>query len=228
MRLDIYDNPSTTDILAAIGLDESKIPRIRGVGIEDGKILIHTRTGGGNRESYGDIESYIKGDYGIDSSINDIHNSLKTFEGYCWHIYIEYDIDTNDRYKPASSVPYEATYRYPETEDEWSSKEAEIRNTLTKIETQKAEVLATGAYTNEYLTRNKYYILDEDDDFDSTYANFWFMIPQEHVDKLLPLEDPVRRAALGNAKDYIEAVFGDDSAAKQRIINRINDAESRL
>ena len=34
-------------------------------------------------------------------------------------------------------------------------------------------------YKNEILTSNKYYLYDEDDDFDNTYALYHFSIPWE-------------------------------------------------
>jgi len=85
MRLDAYANPDNETILVALGIKEDEIPRFRGAMIEDGKVLIHTRSGGGNRD--------------------------------------------------------------------W---------------------LADG---NAMLASNEYYIEDADDDFDCTYANFWFRIP---------------------------------------------------
>ena len=52
MRLDLHKNVDSKQILEAIGIKEEDIPRLRGVGIDDGKIIIHTRTGGGNRDDY--------------------------------------------------------------------------------------------------------------------------------------------------------------------------------
>ena len=34
-------------------------------------------------------------------------------------------------------------------------------------------------YPNELLTENEYYIRDEDDEFDSTYATYYFNIPTD-------------------------------------------------
>lgn len=52
MRLDLYHNPNKDDVLKAIGLKEEDIERFRGAGVQDGEIVIHARTGGGNREDY--------------------------------------------------------------------------------------------------------------------------------------------------------------------------------
>lgn len=85
MRLDAYANPDNETILAALGLKKDEVPRFRGAMIEDGKVLIHTRSGGGNRD--------------------------------------------------------------------WLAEK------------------------NALLAANEYYIEDADDEFDCTYANFWFRIP---------------------------------------------------
>ena len=34
-------------------------------------------------------------------------------------------------------------------------------------------------YPNDRLTNNPYYLYDEDDSFDSTYANYYFRIPKK-------------------------------------------------
>ena len=39
-------------LLATLNIDEDSIPRFRDCFIDDGLIVIHTRTGGGNREYY--------------------------------------------------------------------------------------------------------------------------------------------------------------------------------
>lgn len=45
-------NPDTKDILALIGLTEGDVERFRDCFIEDGEIVILTRTGGLNREDF--------------------------------------------------------------------------------------------------------------------------------------------------------------------------------
>ena len=85
MRLDAYANPDNETILEALGIKADEVPRFRGAMIEDGKILIHTRSGGGNRDCLKD--------------------------------------------------------------------------------------------GNAMMAANQYYIEDADDEFDCTYANFWFCIP---------------------------------------------------
>jgi len=123
MRLDLYKNVDSKKILKAIGIKEEDIPRLRGVGIDNGKILIHTRTGGGNREYYEE--------------------------------------------------------------------------------------------QNNKLTQNQYYISNEDDDFDCTYANFWYKIPEKLTKSLLKLEDKKAKAILGDAVVAIGLIFGDKKAIEQ-------------
>lgn len=42
-------------------------------------------------------------------------------------------------------------------------------------------------YSNSGLTKNAFYLYDEDDDFDSTYANFYFRFPDEYAEDLKAL-----------------------------------------
>lgn len=123
MRLDLYKNVDTKEILSAIGIKEEDIPRLRGVGIDDGKILIHTRTGGGNREYYED--------------------------------------------------------------------------------------------GNNYLSSNEFFLFDEDDSFDCTYANFWFRIPDEFKEKLEAMEDKEKKAILGDVPTAIGLIFGEKEAVEK-------------
>ena len=46
------ENEIAPALLAALGLVESNIPRFRDCFIQEDKIVIHTRTGGGNRDYY--------------------------------------------------------------------------------------------------------------------------------------------------------------------------------
>lgn len=45
-------NPSSDNLLKLLGLDRDDFGRYRDVFVEDGYIVVHTRCGGGNRESY--------------------------------------------------------------------------------------------------------------------------------------------------------------------------------
>lgn len=117
MRLDLYHNPNKEDVLKAIGLKEEDIERFRGAGVEDGQIIIHCRTGGGNRENY----------------------------------------------------------------------------------------------PNEILTSNPYYLRDEDDDFDCTYASYYFSIPEEHQE-IEKTENKEAKAIYGDAPTAIGLMFGEKEA----------------
>lgn len=130
MRLDLYRNPSSKQVLDALGLKETEIERFRGCGVDDGKIIIHCRTGGGNREYY----------------------------------------------------------------------------------------------PNNALVSNKYYLYDKDDDWDSTYADYYFRIPEEQEKELLKTEDKVAKAALGDTSLYIDAVIGGKKEAQDKIKSRIDKA----
>ena len=45
-------NSAAPLLLAMLGIDKNAVPRFRDCFLADGKIVIHTRTGGGNREAY--------------------------------------------------------------------------------------------------------------------------------------------------------------------------------
>jgi hypothetical protein len=101
-------NSAATVLLATLGLTLNDVPRFRDCYIDGEHIVIHTRTGGGNRDYYGSEED-------------------------CRANYPEYFDGKEDPAGP------------------W----------------------------NSTLTENAYYLYDEDDDFDSTYANFHFKFPEE-------------------------------------------------
>lgn len=101
-------NQAAPVLLKILGIEPSSIPRFRDCFISEGNIVIHTRTGGGNRDYY-------------DSSNED------NLEG------------------PWNTTMYE----------------------------------------------NKYFIRDEDDDFDSTYANFYFRYPEEYKNDLEAIEKSI-------------------------------------
>lgn len=185
MRLEAYwHNKNFPDarstILAALGIDGDKIPRERAVYIGEDGPIIHTRTGGGNREQYDTPESFIEGDYGLDNTIAETTQALTDYEDWRWKT----DLFPDDKYENTWSIPYEVRYKYPETEAEWQEKELEIRSRIKELEEQKVEVLETHAYTNDYL-RNDYYLRDEDDDFDQTYADFFYRWPDGLKAKLI-------------------------------------------
>lgn len=136
MRLDLYTNPEKDKCIRAVGLDPDKIPRLRGAGIQkmdedstpDYCIVIHTRTGGGNRELY-EADEDILGD------------------------------------------------------------------------------------SNPYMRTSPYYLMDRDDEFDSTYADFFYRIPEDFdwgesysPEREKELRDPIKvmEKAISNLKDTME------------------------
>lgn len=105
-------------LLKIIGLDANDVPRFRDAFIQGEYIVVHTRSGGGNRDFYESLET-------------------------CRENYPEYFTGED----------------YPD--GPW----------------------------NYNLTCNQYYSHDEDDDFDSTYANFYFDFPSEYADDLKALSE---------------------------------------
>lgn len=118
-------NSASPILLATLGLTSDDVPRFRDCYIDDGKIVIYTRTGGGNRDYYESEES-------------------------CRSNYPEY---FNEGDEPPAGP--------------W----------------------------NETLTENPHYLYDQDDDFDSTYANFYFKFPDEYAEGLKELESHGKMSA---------------------------------
>jgi hypothetical protein len=111
-------NNTAPVLLAILGLTKKDVPRFRDCYIDGDRIVIHTRTGGGNRDYYDSEQS--------------------------------------------------CRVNYPECFD---GKEDPI-----------------GPW-NSTLTANAYYLYDVDDDFDSTYADFYFKIPEEYAEDLKALAE---------------------------------------
>lgn len=122
-------NPFAGVLLTMLGTEPNSVPRFRDCYLaEDGKIVIYTRTGGGNREAYENADSRR-------TTCGDI---------------------------------------YP-TEEE-----------------------VTAGPFNDDLRALPGFLYDEDDGYDSTYARFYFSVPEkfEHLlAKIEPGEDPTKRWA---------------------------------
>ena len=104
-------NVNANDVLEALGLTYDNVPRFRDAYVsDDGLFCIHTRTGGGNRDFY---------------------ENLETCKGH----FPEYFKDTESPEGP------------------W----------------------------NDDLRAHSWFVRDEDDDFDCTYATFYFQPPKEVV-----------------------------------------------
>ena len=115
-------NQAADVLLACLGLKANDVPRFRDCYIENGQIVIYTRTGGGNRDFYG---------------------SLKECK---------------------ENFPDHFNEDYPN--------------------------IPTGPW-NDDLRKNKFYVEDEDDNFDCTYAYFRFRFPEEFAEDLKALSDKV-------------------------------------
>lgn len=100
-------NPSASALLKMAGLTEDDIPRYRDCYAEDGKIIVYTRTGGGNRECYNDTAQTCK-EYGcyhvsnaeLSARPNHLSNYDDDFD--CTYAYFEFEplADYKDLLKP--------------------------------------------------------------------------------------------------------------------------------
>ena len=104
-------------LLEILGLSMNDIPRFRDCFLEGDNIVVHTRTGGGNRDYYENEET-------------------------CRENYPLYFV--------------------------------------------KEEEIPTGPW-NDDMRSNPFYLHDEDGDYDSTYANFYFRFPDEYAEDLKAL-----------------------------------------
>ena len=108
-------NNNAPILLKILGFTTNDIPRFRDCFLKDNSIVIHTRTGGGNREYYENAETHKQNFYG------DIAD---------WEEYSVY---------------------------------------------------------NDDLRKHPNFVTDVDDDFDCTYANFFYSFPDEFKDDLIAL-----------------------------------------
>lgn len=99
-------NPLTPFILAALNLDMSEIPRFRDVELEGSdKLLILTRTGGGNRDYYDSPQSRIDSEAGLtDEDLVGPYN--QDLRGHSCFLY-EHDMEDDATYA-------EFTFKVPE------------------------------------------------------------------------------------------------------------------
>jgi beta-lactamase class A len=58
-------------------------------------------------------------------------------------------------------------------------------------------------YPNILLTTNPYYLYDEDDDFDTTYATFYFRFPQDIEEDIMALKDPCKYGISGKLISWV-------------------------
>jgi hypothetical protein len=108
----IGESPAANQLLEALGITKWKVARYRSCWLEEGRICLHTRTGGGNREFFESEES----------------------RGTAYAR--EFDVDPN--------------------------------NVTRDFE----------CYYHTDLRAIEGFIEDSDDDYDSTYANFYYEIPK--------------------------------------------------
>jgi len=65
-------NPASGLLLQLLGTTEEQVPRFRDVFVTDQFIVIHTRTGGGNRAAYEAQNAYLRTLPGFDMDVDDV------------------------------------------------------------------------------------------------------------------------------------------------------------
>ena len=126
-------NNAAPMLLSCLGFKSTDIPRFRDCFIRGNNIVIHTRTGGGNRGYYESEE--------------------------CCRLNYPEDFDNVDD----PSGPWNST-----------------------------------------MSNNAFYICDDDDEYDCTYANFYFRFPDEYVNDLTALAE---RSETYKPSDKWQALF---------------------
>lgn len=164
-------NPMADIILATLGLTREDVGRFRDAFVADGKIAIYTRNGGANRECWcaGNTE------YGTPQ---------------CRHHTKEIEID-EIVYLPeeeARAKGYElinittGTLRGAKT----GRKVTETRYVCEEPNSE--ECGCVGCFMTYRVQKLPYYLYDEDDSFDETYATIYFSFPPEHAELLKMLD----------------------------------------
>lgn len=92
-------------LLAALGLTESDVPRFRDCFWDGERIVIHTRTGGGNREAYENLATYQANFPGDDNTAGPWNDDLRAVPGFLYDEDDEFDSTyANFYYTPPEAV----------------------------------------------------------------------------------------------------------------------------
>jgi len=175
------ENPASDVLLATLGLSRDDVGRFRDCFVSDGKIVVYTRNGGGNRECWHLDEP----EYGNPN---------------CKHHVILKEVDEK------ICVPVDEAHKYPIQYNFFYSNGTQLVGTGKRVtkeyyycEEPDSENCACPGCIIEYrLPKHPNYLYDEDDDFDSTYATIYFSFPEEFAKELEMLDsgekfDPSQR-----------------------------------
>ena len=132
------------------------------------QIAVYTRNGGGNRECW--------------------HESEPTWgEPGCKHetFHREKTVWLDDG-EGEPKLEWRIGRKWPRR-TEYLTGEFEEEDSYKCLAPNTAECGCTGCIAQYRLPTHPLYIRDQDDDFDCTYATFYFRVPPEHLEELAPL-----------------------------------------
>lgn len=166
-------NPVADVLLATLGLTRSDVGRFRDAFISDGTIAVYTRNGGGNRSCVHEENP----EYGHETCKHDQVIEKEEF------------------------AEYEATQQEIEAHPEWKVYNIFIGSKrLVQLPTKvinkyyvcahpdSIDCTCYGCCASYRLPAHPLYIRDQDDDFDCTYATFYFKFPEEYAEDLKKLD----------------------------------------
>lgn len=178
------NNPMSEIILATLGLRTSDVGRFRDCFIDEDRIAVYTRNGGGNRNCWHEDGNWYASKeckHEERTEIVDETVEATSDEAAAHPEWIPLNIFCGNKrtYKTGNKVP-EKQYRC--------------------LEPSSIECSCPGCTIQYRLRKHPLYITDRDDDFDSTYATIYFKFPSEFADDLKKLAtgekfDPDKRWA---------------------------------
>jgi hypothetical protein len=152
-------NTQAPALLAVLGFKSTtEVGRFRDAYISDGEIAVYTRNGGGNRQ--------------------------------CWH-------DDNPEYGSPECKHHVITVETDEIEEVPLGKHLKTyKKTGRKVEENRyvcenpnsPDCGCSGCIITHRLPKHAYYLRDQDDSFDSTYATIYFSFPPEYAEDLKKLD----------------------------------------
>ena len=151
-------------ILATLGLSPSDMGRFRDCFISDGQIVVYTRNGGGNRECWHEDDP-------------------KDGSPKCRHHEIQEEVDEVEEV-PVGESKLLTT---------WHKTGRRVTETFYVCEQPSSEAChCVGCFMEYHVAGLPYYLYDQDDDFDCTYASIYFSFPPEYADALAAIDQGVK------------------------------------
>lgn len=163
-------NYKSAVILAVLGLTPSDVGRFRDSFITpEGQIAIYTRNGGGNRDCWHDRDEWYADERcRNESRVADVDEI----------VYLSIAA-------AAEHPEYKAINVWVGSERGYKTGQLVAKTQYRCLEPNSELCACTGCIATYRLPNHPLYIRDEDDDFDRTYATFYFRAPEEYAADIL-------------------------------------------